>query len=396
MRISLNLRVIKTNVSTSTPAPIILNVDDDEGVRYARHRILSLAGFQVFDASNAAETVVLAEEKQPDLVLLDVHLPDGSGIELCRKLKGPEKTASWMVLQISASALTASHAKESLDAGADGYLMEPVDPDVLVATVRSLLRLRQAEQALVSTNQKLENVNSELKRSNQDLEQFAFAASHDLQEPLRNISVFLALLDEELAGTLTERQNEYFTRVLQGAGRMGALIQDLLAYSQVGREGRQHSIVDLRESVAEAVQTFHQSASAPDFSIEVAPDLPAVVGDSTHLVSVFHNLISNALKYRRPDVETAVRIWGERSPGGELTVSVQDNGIGIAPAYQQQIFEPFKRLHGSEIPGNGIGLAVCRRIIQSHGGQLWVESELGSGSTFRLTLRPAANPSQRA
>ena len=183
------------------------------------------------------------------------------------------------------------------------------------------------------------------------------------------------------------QQKEYLARVLQGASRMGALIQDLLAYSQVGREGRGQTAVDLRTAVDQALVTFRHSRNTPEFQIDIAPDLPKVIGDPTHLVSVFHNLISNALKYRRMDLQTEVRIWSELTPEGEWTISVQDNGIGIAPAYQRQIFEPFKRLHGSEIPGNGIGLAVCRRIVQAHGGQLWVESEVGAGSTFRMTLR---------
>jgi len=176
---------------------VLLNIDDHEVARYARSRILTAAGFRVYDAGTGEETLALAEKHRPDLILLDVHLPDINGIEVCRRLKqSRQPDSSIMVLQISASARSAAHAKEALDAGADTYLMEPVDPDVLVATVKALLRLHHAERSLVHTNLQLEIVNKELQRSNQDLQQFAFAASHDLQEPLRTISVFAQLIEQ--------------------------------------------------------------------------------------------------------------------------------------------------------------------------------------------------------
>ena len=218
-----------------------------------------------------------------------------------------------MVLQISASALSAAHAKEALDAGADAYLMEPVDPDVLVATVKALLRLHQAERSLVHSNRQLEIVNKELQRSNQDLQQFAFAASHDLQEPLRTISVFAQLIEQEMKDQLTGRQKGYFERVLDGTGRMQALIHDLLAYSQVGREDRPQAVVEVEDAVSAAISNLRQQLDAAGSTVEVIQPLPAVWGDFTNLVSVFHNLLSNSLKYRKPDGAPAIQIEAERS-----------------------------------------------------------------------------------
>ena len=220
-----------------THAPVLLNVDDHGVSRYARGRILSSEGFRVYDAASGEEALAFFEKYDPDLILLDVHLPDVDGIEVCRRLKLKQQ-ASVMVLQISASALSAAHAKAALDAGADAYLMEPVDPDVLVATVRALLRLHHAERALTQANRQLEILNKELQRSNQDLQQFAFAASHDLQEPLRTISTFSQLLEREFGDQLNEKQRGYFQRVAAGASRMSVLIRDLLAYSQAGRGDR--------------------------------------------------------------------------------------------------------------------------------------------------------------
>ncbi len=368
---------------------VLLNVDDHESARYARSRILSSAGFSVHDASNGEETLALAEKHHPDLILLDVHLPDVNGIEVCRRLKQSQRDSPVMILQISASALSAAHAKEALDAGADAYLMEPVDPDVLVATVKALLRLHQAERSLIHANRQLEIVNKELQRSNQDLQHFAFAASHDLQEPLRTISTFVGLIEQELKDSITEQQKGYFERVFSGADRMRVLIRDLLAYSQVGREDRPKSIVELKAAVSDAISNLREQVEEAGGKIEIPDDLPSVWGDSTHLVSVFHNVISNSLKYRRPNVAPVVQIQAEQSSPVEWIIRVKDNGIGISTEYYQQIFEPFKRLHGSEIPGTGIGLAMCRRIIEAQGGHIWVESVLGEGTTLCLTLRAA-------
>jgi two-component system sensor histidine kinase/response regulator len=372
-----------------TTAAVLINVDDHEAARYARNRILSGAGFTVHDAATGAEALALADTHQPDLILLDIHLPDIHGIEVCRRLKRREHDASFMVLQISASAIAAVNAKEALDAGADGYLMEPVDPDVLVATVNALLRLRKTERALAHAKLELEAVNKELQRSNQDLKHFAFAASHDLQEPLRTIAIFVQLIEKELRDTLTDQQKGYFHEVLSGAGRLKTLIHTLLEYSQVSQEGRPQSMVDVTQALAAAVSNLRQSLEVAGCTVEVLSDLPLVWCDSPHLVSVFHNLLSNALKYRKADGDLLVKIHAKQSSPGEWTIGIQDNGMGIPARYHDQIFEPFKRLHGSEIPGTGLGLALCRRIIEAHGGRIWVESAAGEGATFFVTLRAA-------
>ena len=365
---------------------VLLNVDDHESARYARGRILSNAGFMVHNAADGAETLALAEKHRPDLVLLDVHLPDVSGVEVCRRLKQLQHS-SLMVLQISASALSAAHAKEALDAGADAYLMEPVDPDVLVATVKALLRLHQAERSLMDANRQLEVVNKELQRSNEDLQQFAFAASHDLQEPLRTVSVFTQLIERDIKDQLNDQQKSYFKRVIDGSMRMQALINDLLADSQVGRDGRRHSIVELGSVVSEAVSNLAEQFKEAGATIQIPQPLPSVWGDFTNLVSLFHNLLSNCLKYRSPDRPLVVQIVAEKGPAEEWTIRVADNGIGIAEKYQQYIFEPFKRLHGSGIAGTGIGLALCKRIVKMSGGRIWVESTVGEGATFCFTLK---------
>jgi signal transduction histidine kinase len=369
--------------------PILLNVDDHEVARYAKTRILTGAGFRVHEASTAADTLSVAAKHRPDLILLDVHLPDGNGIDICRQIKAAQDGTSVMVLQISASALSASNAKEALDAGADGYLMEPVDADVLVATVKALLRLHRAERSVVHANRQLEIVNKELQRSNRDLQQFAFAASHDLQEPLRTISTFSQLIEHELNEGLTDTQKAYFRRVSESTIRMQALIHDLLAYSKVGREGRPQSVVELETVLRAAKSNLAEQIRVSGCRVDVPQPLPSVLGDFTNLISVFHNLLSNALKYRDPNRTPVVHIVASQESPAERTIRITDNGIGINPKYHQRIFEPFKRLHGAEIPGTGIGLALCQRIVETHGGRIMVESTPGEGSTFCVTLLAA-------
>ncbi|HEY1337662.1 MAG TPA: ATP-binding protein [Bryobacteraceae bacterium] len=364
----------------------LLNVDDHEAARYARTRILSTAGFRVLDASTGKQTLDLAEKHRPDLILLDVHLPDLNGIEVCRRLKRTHQESPIIVIQISASALTPSHATAALDAGADAYLMEPVDPDVLVATVKAMLRLHEAEKSLGLAKRQLEIANNELRRSNEDLQQFAFAASHDLQEPLRAVTAFTEALAQDLNAVLTEAQRTYIGHIVNGTGRMRVLIRDLLAYSQVGREGRPEVAVDLRKAVDWAVANLREQIDEADAKVEIAKNLPSVWGDFAHVGLVCQNLLSNSLKYRKPDEPLVVRIEAESSSPGEWIIAVKDNGAGIEPKFHDQIFAPFKRLHGAEIPGTGIGLALCRRIMEAHGGRIWVQSERGKGATFRLAF----------
>lgn len=362
----------------------IINVDDNEPARYAKGRILSRAGFTVYEAGNGNAALSLIAEHSPDLVLLDVNLPDLHGIEVCRRIKSAQNGASVIVLQISASAIAAPQATAALDSGADAYLIEPVDPDVLVATIKALLRLRKAERDLAAANERLTVVNQELQRSNEDLQQFAFAASHDLQEPLRTVTSFVTLLERSAAGKLTDHEQQCLKYIFDGSQRMRALIDDLLSYSQVGQKPASSEAADLNAVLEWVLENLRESVGNSGADIQYTV-LPSVSGDEAQLKQVFQNLIANAIKYARPGLKPVIRLDAVKESHNWL-VRVRDNGVGIEENYHQIIFAPFKRLHGKEIPGTGIGLAVCRRVIEAHGGKIWVESAVGEGSTFSLTL----------
>jgi two-component system sensor histidine kinase/response regulator len=301
------------------------------------------------------------------------------------------------VLQISASAVSAPHAIDALNSGADTYLVEPVDADVLVATVKALLRLRNAERevarsniALREANTRLESLNAALHRSNEDIERFAYIASHDLQEPLRTISTHLQLLERNLMGQLDRNNREVFADIVDASHRMSALIRDVLAYSRAGGGDSVFEAVRLQDSLGWALNNLAESLTTTEGEV-ISEDLPVVWGDSTQLAQVFQNLIGNALKYRSAD-PPRIEIRVECKSREEWVVSIHDNGIGIDPKHHERIFRPFQRLHGREFAGTGIGLALCRRIVESHGGRIWVESTAGHGSTFLFSLKPGDTP----
>ena len=228
----------------------------------------------------------------------------------------------------------------------------------------------------------------ELVRSNRELEQFAYVASHDLQEPLRMVSSYVALLGRRYGGQLDDRADKYIHFAVDGANRMQRLIHDLLAYSRVGTRGAELVPTDTVAVLQETLSNLEVAIGESQAKVVYA-DLPWVMGDPSQLRQLFQNIIGNALKFRseaRPRVEVAA----ERD-GDQWTFSIRDNGVGFDQRYAERIFGVFKRLHrNAEISGTGIGLAICQRIIDRHAGRIWAESKLGEGSSFYFTLPAVA------
>ncbi len=366
---------------------LILNVDDHDANRYVRTRLLKQAGYQVVEAATGGHALEMVASLRPPLVLLDVNLPDMSGFEVCRRIKSESKFGSTFVLQLSASSVTPGDQVGGLDNGADAYLVEPIEFDVLLATIRALLRMRKAEAALAEANIELQGANALLLRRNEDLQRFASAASHDLQEPLRSISNFAGLLEKRYRGRLDANADEILTIIQRGASRMSDLIRSLLVYAQVGEEsGTEWGTVNVDEVLAEVLKSLEPSITEAQASIVCEP-LPTVPGNAVLLTQLFQNLIQNGLKYHKTHQKPSIHI-GQRSPSAKMVeVAICDEGIGIPLEFQRVIFSPFQRLHGDEVPGFGIGLATCQRIVERHHGQIWVESQgEGTGSTFVVSL----------
>ena len=220
-----------------------------------------------------------------------------------------------------------------------------------------------------------------LGQSNRELSHFAHVVSHDLQAPLRAIAVYTDLLTKR--DVPSSEAVKYASFIQDGVARMQKLIQDLLEYAQASQRTPKHELVDLESAVAQA-QKNHQAFMNEAGATITHDPLPTIPADETSILQLFQNLLGNALKYRSTK-PPRIHISAVRD-GDRWRVSVEDNGIGIDPKYQQQIFEPFHRLHGNKSPGTGMGLAICKRIVERYGGRIWVESRPGVGSTFYFTL----------
>jgi signal transduction histidine kinase len=362
------------------PTTSVLNVDDYPPGLYARTKILRQAGFDVMEATNGRQTLELVSEHKPAVVLLDVNLPDMHGFEVCRQIRTNPALAATTILHISASSVLEHQQVSGLNTGADGYLIEPVDPSVLVATIKAYLRVRQAESAL--------------RRSNEDLERFAYRVTHELNEPLRTITMHARLLEDRLAGKSEPELSQSFEFLQEGVKRMRAFIDDLLRYSQSTHAGSDVRSLNMEEVLSEAVSSLGAAIQESGAKITHDP-LPELVADA-RIGHVLQNLISNAIKYGREGVTPEIHV-AAKLDGNAWQFSVRDNGVGIDPRYWQSIFQVFQRLHGRDIPGSGVGLALAQKIVETNAGRIWLESEPGAGSTFYFTIsNDAGSAAKRA
>ncbi|WP_425954325.1 sensor histidine kinase [Xylanimonas sp. McL0601] len=258
---------------------------------------------------------------------------------------------------------------------------------------QQLDELRTSHEETAVAHEQLRAQAAELERSNRDLEQFAYVASHDLQEPLRKVASFTQLLGKRYSGQLDERADQYIEFAVDGAKRMQRLIQDLLLFSRVGRAEVRDVEVDLDGVLADVLTELADRVAAAEATV-THDRLPVVMGDPTLLRLVLTNVVGNALKFRRPDVPARVHV-AARDTGGAWELAVTDNGIGIDPKYADRVFVIFQRLHPKEVyQGTGIGLALVQRVVEYHGGRVWVAAAPGGGTTVAWTL-PRGLPVRR-
>lgn len=271
-----------------------------------------------------------------------------------------------------------------------GYPIFDAEGDV-VQMIEYTIDITERKRAQRSLAEKKD----ELARSNAELKEFVYIASHDLQEPLRKVQAFGDRLWAMYSDILEERGQDYLSRMRGAAEQMRNLIDDLLAYSRVTRNARQFEAVDLNAVTERVIADLVIRIEETDGRVEVG-ELPTVAADAMQMRRLLQNLISNALKFHHKDEPFVVRVYSETSAGDDdfYQIAVQDNGIGFDKKYAEQIFAPFQRLHGrSEYEGTGMGLAICRKIVERHGGRIWVDSEPGEGTTFHFTLRKSTGGS---
>ena len=265
----------------------------------------------------------------------------------------------------------------------------PADRSSLEAVVGSLSLAKEGAQSVLALRAR----SAELERSNSELEQFAYVASHDLQEPLRTVTSFAQLLVGKYRGQLDPKADVYLGMISDGTARMSRLLQDLLTFSRVATSAQPMQVVPTGDVVAAVLSDLQDQLSRTGASVSTLA-LPRVWGDTTQLRQLFQNLIGNALKFSAPGRPPEVHLSAQRD-GAHWRFSLSDNGIGIAPAFFERIFTIFQRLHSrEEYEGSGIGLAITRKIVERHGGEIWLESQPGQGTTFYFTLPDAPQEAQ--
>jgi PAS domain S-box-containing protein len=256
--------------------------------------------------------------------------------------------------------------------------LESTEGILVTAAIRDITERKKSEEHLVKAV-------GDLKRSNEELQQFAYVSSHDLQEPLRMVASYTQLLAKRYKGRLDSDADEFIAFAVDGCNRMQGLIQDLLAYSRTGTNGKALREISGDDALKEALTNL-RTAIGESGAVVTHDSLPSITTDDTQLTQVFQNLVGNAIKYRSTEVPL-VHVSATKNGGHEWIFSVRDNGLGIDPQYFEKIFVLFQRLHGrAEFAGTGIGLAICKKIVERLGGRIWVESQPGKGSTFRFAL----------
>jgi signal transduction histidine kinase len=377
--------------STETKAKLqVLLVEDNPADAELMLRELRKAGLDVSTTvvQTPGEFQRRIKEESPDIILADYNLGEWRGVEVLKILHA--EGIDIPVIMVT-GALGDVAAVECIKQGATDYVLKD-GLARLPEAIRSALRGKHERSLRHQAEGDLARKVDELARSNADLEQFAYVASHDLQEPLRMVTAYTQLLAERYRGKLDADADKFMGYASEGALRMQVLIHDLLAFSRIGRHDAVTGSVDCNVVVEEVLQVL-ASAIRESGTVVTHAALPAVWADRTQVAQVFQNLIQNAIKFRRQE-PPVISIQAEKA-GQQWRFSVSDNGIGIAPEYAENIFVVFQRLHArGEYPGNGIGLAICKKIVERYGGKIWVESQADSGATFKFTL-PSRGPDER-
>jgi PAS domain S-box-containing protein len=350
---------------------VLVNVQAEKQFGYSRDELVGHRVKSIIPQGFAERLIADATRSVADALAQQI----GTGIEL----SGRRKDGSEFPIEIMLSPLES----------ADGILV--------TAAIRNISARKKSEEDNAELERRVEErtkelavANQVLEQSNVELKQFAYVASHDLQSPLRSISGFVQLLQLEYQSKLDAQALDWIRRTVKSIEQMQTLIRDLLSYSRVDARSRPFTLIPFSDIVNDAISQL--DSSIHDSGAQVTWDpLPEIMGDRSQLVQLVQNLIGNGLNYRG-DQPPRIHLCAKRGEM-EWTFSVRDNGIGIDPKYHQQIFEIFKRLHDQkEYPGTGIGLAVCRRVVNRHGGRIWVESEPGHGSTFSFTIPEGTEP----
>jgi two-component system, sensor histidine kinase len=373
----------------SHPAAVLV-VDDHDANRFAKTAWLRRAGFGVVEASTGRGALDALSRQPADVVLLDINLPDMSGLEVCSRIKKDPNLSTIQVLQISATAVTDADRIRGLDGGADAYLAEPSAPDVVVATIHALLRVRRAEQDRKGAFEREQDARRQAEQANRIKDNFLATLSHELRTPLNAALGWITLLKGGMLDAA--RQQRAIEALERSAKQQWTLINELLdaASIQQRKMRLEISTVDLEEIGAAVVELVRAEAAAKGVELAVSIEPARVNGDSARLQQVITNLLNNALQFTDAGGRVSLDISRERP---HVVIRVEDSGIGIDPRFLPHVFEEFRQADGAGAGkgGLGLGLAISRHIVELHGGRIEAASDgIGRGAIFTVRI-PAAS-----
>ncbi len=358
----------------------ILVVDDNPHNHMAIRAVLRGVDASLDEAGNGFDALSLALAHEYALILLDVQMPEMDGFEVCEQLRADARTVDIPVIFLTAAFKETADRMRAYVAGATDYLTKPIDDHILKAKVLVFLKLYEQQHTLKSRNQ-------ELLQSNQELEQFAYIASHDLRQPLRMMNSYVQLLERRLDDKLNEETRMMMGFVRDGAARMDQMLMSLLEYSRIGRSGEPMELCDVSLLLEQVLADLALPIKEREADIQLPKALPWLWVSCHEFSRLLQNLISNALKFCPAQVRPQIQI-NVQEHAQYWQFAVRDNGIGIPQEQHGRLFQMFQRLHTREqYDGTGIGLALARKIVQRHGGEIWVSSPgEGRGTCFEFTV----------
>ncbi len=354
---------------------------------------LQLAQYMILVVQNRQDYLNQIKFTRPSFIILDLLMTDADGWQICVQLQNDLDTDFIPLVLLNSSVQTAAKIAELGWQNID-CIAETREPEKIVHLIKTRLSAKTRDLAtptsdnrdrqLILANYQLQTANRDLLNLNRDLEHFASLVSHDLQAPLRSLTMFSELLIDEYHHELDPQARKYLERISNSSLKMQALIEDLLAYSRAGKSKQTWIVVDLNQTLQQVQENLYSAIASKQAQINVS-NLPKILINPTEIQQLFQNLLENAIKFsdcQSPQIEVRA-VQRER----EWLISITDNGIGIAAEFQSEIFQVFRRLNSAEAyPGTGMGLAICQKIVERYGGKIWVESSLGEGSTFHFTL----------
>ena len=381
-----------------TQKPKILIVDDKHENLISLERTLAGLNIEFVRAYSGNEGLQKTLLYEFAIALVDVQMPQMDGFEMVELLRYNKDTRYLPVIFITAISKDEIYQIKGIEAGAVDFISKPFSPQILKGKVSIILELYNQRKKLERADKNLKDLNNELKRSNKDLEDFTYVVAHDLKAPLRKIISYGDFLVEDYAENLDDDGRLYISRIQDATKKMQNFIDDLLNISRVGTRGGKFEITDTNKLVVNVLDLIgflkdnYGNLKKQRFidiygNTVFVSKLENVIADSVQLRQVFLNLITNAIKFQKKDKIAKVEISYEQQDDF-IKFTVNDNGIGIEKKYIDKIFIIFQRVHATEeYEGTGVGLALCKKIIERHGGNIWCVSEYGKGSTFHFTLK---------